>query len=68
MTALLDKPQNTDKRAFSIAEFSQRWGWGNNTTYNLINAGKLKSVKVGRRRIITVQQEAEFSAALEGRA
>ncbi len=68
MTALLDKPQTTDKRAFSIAEFSKRWGWGSNTTYNLINAGTLKSVKIGRRRIITAKQESDFAAELEGKA
>lgn len=54
------------KQAFSIEEFSQRWGFGRNTTYDLINQGKLKSAKIGRRRIITAQQEAEFAASLEG--
>jgi len=67
MTAPIDTT-TTDKRAFSIAEFSRRWGWGNNTTYNLINSGKLKSAKVGRRRVITTQQEAEFAAKLEASA
>lgn len=68
MTAPKDRTTNTDKRAFSIAEFSRRWGWGLNTTYNLINAGKLKSVKIGRRRVITAQQEADFAASLEASA
>lgn len=67
MTTPNDKA-TTDKRAFSIAEFSRRWGWGNNTTYNLINSGKLKSVKIGRRRVITAQQEADFAASLEASA
>lgn len=64
MTAPIDTT-TTDKRAFSIAEFSERWGWGRNTTYTLINSGKLRSAKVGRRRVITAQQEAEFAAKLE---
>jgi len=55
------------KRAFSIDEFSKQWGWGKNKTYELINSGKLKSVKLGRRRVITVQQVAEFTAELEGK-
>ncbi len=55
------------RRAFSIDEFSKRWGWGKNKTYELIDSGKLKSVKLGRRRVITVQQEAEFTADLEGK-
>jgi excisionase family DNA binding protein len=57
-----------EKRAFSIDEFSERWGWGRNTTYDLINKGRLKSAKVGRRRVITRQHEADFEAALGGKS
>lgn len=48
------------KRAFSIAEFCLRWGFGRNTAYNLIASGELSSIKVGKRRLITVEQEEEF--------
>jgi hypothetical protein len=50
-----------EKKAFSIEEFSNRWGWGRNTTYSLIAASKLKSVKIGARRVITADQEKEFA-------
>jgi excisionase family DNA binding protein len=66
MPALTCKP-DIEKRAFSIDEFSKRWGWGRNTTYNLIGSGKLKSAKVGTRRVITTSQEAEFAANLEAK-
>jgi hypothetical protein len=55
----------TAKRAFSIDEFSDRWGWGRNTTYNLIASGDLKSMKVNKRRVITVEQEEEFRQHME---
>lgn len=66
MTSAKSKPE-LEKSAFSVTEFSQRWGWGRNTTYDLINSGKLSSAKVGRRRVITAQQEADFAADLEGK-
>ena len=53
-------PSETEKRAYSIEEFSERWGWGRNTTYNLIASGELGSIKAGRRRLITAEQEEEF--------
>jgi len=49
-----------EKRAYSIDEFSERWGWGRNTTYNLIARGELGSIKVGKRRVITLEQEEAF--------
>ena len=58
----------TKKRAFSIDEFSNRWGWGRNTTYNLIASGELGSIKVGKRRVITVEQEEAFRKLKEGQA
>lgn len=65
MPKLKPASPNTERRAFSVKEFSERWGWGENTTYNLINSGKLRSVKIGGRRVITAEHEAEFAAKLE---
>ena len=59
---------HTEKRAFSIDEFSDRWGWGRNTTYNLIASGDLKSMKVARRRVITREQEEEFRQRMESKS
>jgi len=55
----------TQKRAFSINEFSERWGWGRNTTYNLIASGELGSCKIGKRRVITAEQEEVFRQLIE---
>jgi excisionase family DNA binding protein len=41
------------RRGLSVQEASQRGGWSKATTYRLIAAGKLRSVKVRARRIIT---------------
>lgn len=57
-----------EKQAYSIDEWCARWGLGRNSAYNLIAAGKLKSSKVGRRRIITAKQDQEFAESLEKEA
>jgi excisionase family DNA binding protein len=41
------------RRGLSVRQASQRGGWSRATTYRLIGTGKLKSVKVLGRRIIT---------------
>jgi excisionase family DNA binding protein len=47
-------PKTEEKRrGLSVREASQRGGWSKATTYRLITAGKLKSVKVLGRRIVT---------------
>ena len=58
----------TDKRALSIDEFSKRWGWGRNTTYNLIAKGELGSITAGKRRVITLEQEEAFRKLKEQEA
>lgn len=57
-----------EKQAFSIDEWRARWGFGRNFTYDLIAAGKLKSTKLGRKRIITAKQDREFAESLETEA
>ncbi len=57
-----------EKRAFSIDEFSKRWGWGRNTTYNLIACGELGSIKAGKRRLITAEQEEQFRKLKESQS
>jgi len=41
-----------------------RWRLSRTSTYELIAAGKLKTVKIGRRRFITIEALDEFIAAL----
>jgi excisionase family DNA binding protein len=45
-----DRP--VEKRAFRIDEFCAAYGLGRTTTYELIKAGKLRSILVGGRRLI----------------
>jgi excisionase family DNA binding protein len=39
----------------SIAETAQALGLGRTKTYELINEGRLETVKIGRRRLVKVQ-------------
>ena len=41
------------RRGLSVQQASDRGGWSRATTYRLIAEGKLKSVKVLNRRVIT---------------
>ena len=41
-----------DTGAITIKEFCSRFGVGNTTAYEEINAGRLAAVKVGRRTLI----------------
>lgn len=43
---------------------TNRWRLSRTSTYELIAAGKLKTVKIGRRRFITIEALDEFIAAL----
>lgn len=56
------------KRALSIEEFAERWSIGRNSVYNAIARGELGSIKVGKRRVITLEQEEAFRKLMEGKA
>ena len=58
-------PQITDRAAYSIDEWRARYGLGRNTVYDLIANGRLKTSKIGRRRIITIQQDQDFRELIE---
>jgi excisionase family DNA binding protein len=45
-------PQSTGRRALSVKEFRRITGLSHSLTYRLINSGKIKSIKVFRRRLI----------------
>ena len=44
------------KRAFSIHEFCQLYGVSKTLVYKEIKSGRLQTMKVGRRRLITDEQ------------
>jgi hypothetical protein len=50
--------------ASSIADFSHRNGIGESTTYNEIKRGRLVARKIGRRTIITADDERAWLNAL----
>lgn len=56
------------KRAYTIDEHCEMWGYGRNTAYNEISLGKLESIKVGRRRLITEEQEERYRKLKESEA
>jgi excisionase family DNA binding protein len=43
-----------DKRVITIKEFCQAYAIGRTSTYGEINAGRLKTVRLGRRTLIPV--------------
>lgn len=62
---IFSNPQITDRAAYSIDEWRTRYGLGRNTVYDLIAKGRLKTAKIGRRRIITIQQDQDFRELIE---
>jgi excisionase family DNA binding protein len=67
----LGKPEdyNTDNQMLlSVPEACKRLGVSRNTLYELINARKLVSVKIGSRRLISPRAVAEYIRKLEEEA
>jgi excisionase family DNA binding protein len=60
--------KSESKRALTIEEFAERWSIGRNSVYNAIARGELGSVKIGKRRVITMEQEEAFRKLKEGEA
>lgn len=56
----MDTQSNKAPHARSIEGFAQRLGVCRRTVYNQINAGMLETTKIGKRRIITEQQEQNY--------
>lgn len=58
----------TEKVAYSLDEVCELISLGKTTVEGLIRTGKLRSVKIGGRRLVTRQQIDEFFASLTDRA
>jgi excisionase family DNA binding protein len=50
----------TDRRAYSLSEVAGLTGFAISTLYKLIHAGRLRSVKIAGRRVITSNALDEF--------
>jgi len=53
------------KLSYSIKEFAKLNGLARGTVYSEINAGRLKTIKVGRRRLIPVEAAKEWLSHAE---
>jgi excisionase family DNA binding protein len=49
-----------DKNAFTIDEWCRMWSCGRNTAYNEIAKGLLQTIKIGRCRRITREQNERY--------
>ena len=56
---------NTDLRLINLDQVSGILGLSRNATYNLINTRKIKSVKIGARRLFTTQAVQNYIKSLE---
>lgn len=52
------------KRASTVEEFAQRYGLCKQTIYNQARAGRLKIRKVGKRSVITAEDEKAWLESL----
>ncbi|MCA9325795.1 helix-turn-helix domain-containing protein [Candidatus Saccharibacteria bacterium] len=59
----MKSPKNSQKferAAFTIDEWCEMWDCGRNTAYNEIASGALESIKIGRCRRITREQNERY--------
>lgn len=65
----MDKPKQTPPEvkpgAFSISEFAEAFKIGRSTVYDLLDAGKIRSFYVGRRRLISFTAAQEWQRKCE---
>jgi len=55
-------PHEQTKITFSINDIMKRHGIGRNTIYHEIASGRLKTIRIGRRRLIPEKCESEWIA------
>jgi excisionase family DNA binding protein len=54
-----------NRRAYTINEFGPAYGPKRSLTYKLLNEGKLKAVKVGKKRLILADDAEAWLASLK---
>ena len=52
-------------QGYSVPQFLQRWGIGRTTFYKELANGNLKTIKIGKRRLVTLRGELEWIKAKE---
>lgn len=62
----ISEKQTNHRRAYTIAQFTELYGISRAKVYNLLKAGELQAVKVGRRTLIPSESaEAWFTGLPE---
>jgi len=64
-TPVMERRANEDKLAYRIEEAAALLSLSRSLMYELINAGKIRTIKIGRARRITKRQLDEFLAELQ---
>ena len=62
-----DKGQPLQKRAYTVNEFERASTLSRSTTYRLLANGRLRSVKIGARKLILPESVDELLAPVSGR-
>jgi len=57
--------ESESPQAYSVKEFLRRWGIGRTTFYKELANGNLKTIKIGKRRLVTLRGEREWIKAKE---
>ncbi|WP_099024824.1 excisionase family DNA-binding protein [Mycolicibacterium palauense] len=57
-----------EARLWPTGEVAQRLGVGRTTVFALISSGELRSVKIGRRRLVSEASICDYIARLDGGA
>ena len=57
-------PQNHRKRVMTVAEFCRDYSLSKTKAYDFMNQGKLRSLKIGAKRVITDDAAEEWLASL----
>ena len=61
-----DGATRRDQRVYSIAEFVKLYGLGRTRVYEELLSGRLKSVRVGSRRLVKHDDAEQWLASLPG--
>jgi hypothetical protein len=58
-------PQPAKRRAKPIGQFCADWSMSRTKAYELMNAGKLRAVLNGGRRVVLLEDEEAYAASLK---
>jgi len=62
-TDLMERVKSSEKLAYTVKEAAQLLSLSRSLIYELINCGKIRTIKIGRARRITRDQLEEFVSA-----